>query len=196
MIDGKHMEVASPVFVREFASRLRDARRRTRRPTFWLASRSGGRFTANELRDAEAGLLPLDAARVGDLADLYRIDLTSILPTTRRGLTIRPGLLTAGGVTVPFDDGDAGSLVAAYFRLTRTLRAVEEEQPVRLRRADVAAIASYLSEQASPDDERVQQSLQDVLAMAEGDRLVMVASLKAGAACIGLIDPVAPPVLR
>lgn len=196
MIDGKHMEVASPVFVREFASRLRDARRRTRRPTFWLASRSGGRFTAKELRDAEAGMLPLDAARVGDLADLYRIDLSSVLPTTRRGLTIRPGLLTAGGVTVPFDDGDTGSLVAAYFRLTRTLRAVEDGEPVRLRRSDVAAIASYLGEQASTDDERLQQSLQDVLAMAEGDRLVMVASLKAGAASIGLIDPVGPSFVR
>jgi hypothetical protein len=146
MIDGKHMEVASPVFVRQFASRLRDARHRSRRPLFWVASHSAGRFTTRELRDAEAGLLPLDAARVADLAQLYRIDVATVLPATRRGLTIRPGLLTAGGVTVPFDPDDPGSLVAASFRLARTLRAVDDDAPVRLRSADLAVITGYLDD--------------------------------------------------
>ncbi|MEX0846926.1 MAG: hypothetical protein WD023_04030 [Ilumatobacteraceae bacterium] len=188
MIDGKHMEVASPVFVRQFASRLRAERRRARRPLFWLASRSAGRFTTNELRDAEAGMLPLDAARVGDLAGLYRIDLATVLPATRRGLTIRPGLLTAGGVTVPFDPDDAGSLVAAYFRLTRTLRALDDDAPLQLRRSDVVAIAGYLDEHSTPTDAGLQHALTHVLAVAEGDRVVMVASLRAGAASIGLVD--------
>ena len=197
MINGKHMEVASPVFVRQFGLRLRDQRRRDRRPLVWVSSRSRGRFTTKELRDAEVGLLPLDAARVGELAELYRIDLTSVLPTTRQGLTIRPGLVTAGGVTVPFDADDGGSLVAAYFRLTRTLRAVDDDDaPVRLRRADVAAVAGYLGEHIAPDDASLRQSLDQVLAMAEGDRLVMVASLKAGAASIGLVDETSSPVVR
>lgn len=194
MINGKHMEVASPVFVRQFGLRLRDQRRRARRPLFWVSSRSRGRFTTKELRDAEVGLLPLDAARVGELAELYRIDLASVLPTTRQGLTIRPGLVTAGGVTVPFDADDGGSLVAAYFRLTRTLRAVDDDAPVRLRRADVAAVAGYLGEHIAPDDASLQRSLDQVLAMAEGERLVMVTSLKAGAASIGLIDGTSRPV--
>jgi len=195
MINGKHMEVASPVFVRQFAARLRDERRRSHRPLVWVSSRSRGRFTTNELRDAEVGLLPLDAARVGELAELYRIDLATVLPTTRQGLTIRPGLVTAGGVTVPFDADDGGSLVAAYFRLTRTLRAVDDDAPVRLRRADVAAVAGYLGERIAPDDANLLQSLEQVLAMAEGDRLVMVASLKAGAVSIGLVDETDKPVV-
>lgn len=198
MINGKHMEVASPVFVREFGSRLRDQRRRARRPLFWVSSRSRGRFTTKELRDAEVGLLPLDASRVGELAELYRIDLAAVLPTARQGLTIRPGLVTAGGVTVPFDADDSGSLVAAYFRLTRTLRALDDDDdaPVRLRRTDVAAVAGYLCERIHPDDADLQRSLGQVLAMAEGERVVMVASSKAGAASIGLVDETTRPVVR
>jgi hypothetical protein len=195
MINGKHMEVASPVFVRQFAARLRDERRRSHRPLFWMSSRSRGRFTTNELRDAEVGLLPLDAARVGELAELYRIDLATVLPTTRQGLTIRPGLVTAGGVTVPFDADDGGSLVAAYFRLTRTLRAIDDDAPVHLRRADVAAVAGYLCERINPGDADLQRSLGQVLAMAEVERLVMVASSKAGTASIGLVDETGKPVV-
>jgi hypothetical protein len=196
MINGKHMEVASPVFVRQFAARLRDERRRSHRPLFWMSSRSRGRFTTNELRDAEVGLLPLDAARVGELAELYRIDLATVLPTTRQGLTIRPGLVTAGGVTVPFDADDGGSLVAAYFRLTRTLRAIDDDAPVHLRRADVAAVAGYLCERINPGDADLQRSLGQVLAIAEVERLVMVASSKAGTASIGLVDETGKPVVR
>jgi hypothetical protein len=196
MINGKHMEVASPVFVRQFAERLRDQRRRLRRPLFWMSSRSRGRFTAKELRDAEVGLLPLDAARVSELAELYRIDLATVLPTTRQGLTIRPGLVAAGGVTVPFDAADGGSLVAAYFRLTRTLRALDDDAPVHLRRTDVAAVASYLCERINPADADLQRSLGQVLAMAESERLVMVASSKAGAASIGLVGETSKTVVR
>ena len=196
MINGKHMEVASPVFVRQFAARLRDERRRSHRPLFWMSSRSRGRFTTNELRDAEVGLLPLDAARVGELAELYRIDLATVLPTTRQGLTIRPGLVTAGGVTVPFDADDGGSLVAAYFRLTRTLRAIDDDAPVHLRRAVVAAVAGYLCERINPGDADLQRSLGQVLAIAEVERLVMVASSKAGTASIELVDETGKPVVR
>jgi hypothetical protein len=161
-----------------------------------MSSRSRGRFTTNELRDAEVGLLPLDAARVGELAELYRIDLATVLPTTRQGLTIRPGLVTAGGVTVPFDADDGGSLVAAYFRLTRTLRAIDDDAPVHLRRADVAAVAGYLCERINPGDTDLQRSLGQVLAIAEVERLVMVASSKAGTASIGLVDETGKPVVR
>ncbi|MEY4231150.1 MAG: hypothetical protein RLZZ362_1999, partial [Actinomycetota bacterium] len=127
-----------------------------------------------------------------------RIDLATVLPATRQGLTIRPGLVTAGGVTVPFDAGDSGSLVAAYFRLTRTLRALDDDDdaPVRLRSTDVAAVARYLCERINPDDADLQRSLGQVLAMAEGERLVMVASSKAGTASIGLVDEASRPVSR
>lgn len=182
MIDGTHVETVSPQFVRHLAGRLVTARRSTRRPLWLLARRSRGRFSARDLRDAESGALTLDAETVSDLAALYGLDLGSVLPDTRGGLEIRPsGLISAGGVTMSFEPGDPASLVDAYFRLTRALRSADDETTIPLRRDDVQAIAHFLQHTGSPS-----RYLESVLAVSIAERRVLVGSLVAGAASIGL----------
>lgn len=187
MIDGSELEAASATFARRFGERLREARRSAHRPLWWQARRTGGRFNVRDLADAEVGLLALDPETVDELAQAYRIDLGTVLPATRRGLTIGDGVVSAGGVTVPYTPGDPAALVRAYFRLTRTLRAVEDDAKVRLRRDDVQRIAQYVEEHM-PRADVADASLRSVLDVVEGDRRVMVAAVRAGAECIGLLD--------
>lgn len=182
MIDGSNIEMASPMFVRHVAARLVSERRRARRPLWLVATKSKGRFTTRDLRDAEAGVLPLDADAVTQLAELYGIELSGLLPSTRRGLDIRAdGLISAGGVTLPFTPGDSASLVGAYFKLARTLRDIDDETILPLRRSDVEAIDSFLRRSMPSTD-----ILGPILAMVDAERSVMVASIVAGAAAIGL----------
>ena len=193
MIDGTRIEVASPAFVRHLAARLVTERRRFRRPLWLLATRSKGRFTARDLSDAEAGLLPLGPDVVTSLAALYGVDVADVLPTTRRGLDIRPGLISAGGVTKSFTEGDSASLVNAYFLLTRTLRAIDDEAALPLRRDDVAQIADYQSRTNAPS-----KYFDKVLEMANLQGRVIVGSLIAGAATLnlaGVTDHSVPAVL-
>jgi hypothetical protein len=141
-------------------------------------------FTMSKLRDAEAGLLPLDAGTVADLAALYGIDVTTFLPTREEGLTIDPaGAIGAAGRTVPFEPGDPISLVAAYFTLVRSLRDVSDHHAIPLRRNDVSVIAEYLGEQGERS-----QLLEAMVAVAEAQRRVTVSSLLVGAASAGLIE--------
>jgi hypothetical protein len=182
MIDGSNIEMASPVFVRHLAARLVAERRGARRPLWMMATRSKGRFTTRDLRDAEAGVLPLDADTVTALAEVYGVALDDLLPSTRRGLEIRAdGLISAGGVTLTFTPGDSRSLVSTYFRLARTLRDIDDETILPLRRADVEAIDAFLRAANPPSD-----VLAPILAMVDAERRVMVASIVAGAAAIGL----------
>ena len=182
MIDGKQIEMASPVFVRHLAARLVSKRRRNRRPLWLAATRSKGRFTSRDLRDAEAGLLALDATTVTDLAATYGIDVVTLLPTTRTGLVIGPdGLISAGGISLAFEPGDSTSLAASYFRLVRTLRAVDEDAPLPLRRRDVEVMDQYLLNTGTPSFD-----LSAVLSLVDAERRVTVASIVAGAAAIGL----------
>ena len=182
MINGSNIEMASPMFVRHLAARLVSERRRARRPLWMMATRSKGRFTTRDLRDAEAGILPLDADTVTALAEVYGVPLDDLLPTTRRGLDIRAeGLISDGGVTLSFTPGDSRSLVGAYFRLARTLRDMDDQATLPLRRADVEAIDAFLRQSCPPSD-----ILAPILAMVDAERKVMVASIVAGAAAIGL----------
>jgi hypothetical protein len=182
MINGSDIEMASPMFVRHLAARLVSERRRARRPLWLMATRSKGRFTTRDLRDAEAGVLPLDADTVTMLAEVYCVPLDDLLPTTRRGLDIRAdGLISAGGVTLSFIPGDSRSLVGAYFKLARTLRDIDDQAALPLRRADVEAIDAFLRQSSPPSD-----LLAPILAMVDAERQVMVASIIAGAAAIGL----------
>ena len=182
MINGSRIEMASPMFVRHLAARLVSERRRARRPLWLVANRSKGRFTTRDLRDAEAGVLALDADTVTALADVYGVAIDDLLPSTRRGLDIRAdGLISAGGVTMSFTPGDTRSLVSAYFTLARTLRDIDEQTILPLRRDDVVAIDAFLRQSCPPSD-----LLAPILAMVDAERKVMVASIVAGAAAIGL----------
>lgn len=184
MIDGRHISSPSPLFVRKVGEQLRSARRASRRPLWHLARSSGGRFRASQLRDAEAGLLPLDAATVAELAALYGIDVTTFLPSRDEGLTIDPsGTVSASDRTVPFEPGDPISLVAAYFTLVRELRSVSDNHQITLRKSDVSVIAEYLGEQGERS-----ALLEAMVAVAEAQRRVTVSSLLVGAASAGLIE--------
>jgi hypothetical protein len=184
MIDGKHIGAPSPLFVRRVGEQLASVRAASRRPLWYVARKSQGRFTTATLRDAEAGLLPLDAITVADLAKAYGCDVTALLPDRGEGVTINPeGLISAGGRSVPFEPDDPASVVAAYFSLVRSLRSMSEHEPLPLRRNDVSVIAQFLGEQGDRS-----QLLEAIVAVAEAQRRVTVSSLLVGAASAGLID--------
>jgi hypothetical protein len=179
---GGGFAVATGPFPRHFGARLVAERRRSRRPLWIVATRGTGEFTLRDLRDAEAGLLPLDAATVVRLADLYGVAVRETLPPTARGLEIRDGSLHAGGVSVDYRSGDTRSMVDAYFRLARTLRSIDgESAPVRIRHDDLVAMVEHLR-----GDDPAARYLQSVLLMATAERRVVVGSLIAGAAALGL----------
>ena len=185
LLDGvvqRGIDVATGPFPRHFGARLVAERRRSKRPLWMVATRSKGSFTLRDLRDAEAGLLPLDAPTVVRLADLYGVRVRDALPPMRRSLDIREGSLHAGGVTVGFDPGDARAMVDAYFRLARTLRSIDDETtPIGVRQDDLAAIAEHL--RAAPSSVRY---LESVLVMAGAEHRVVVGGLVAGAAALDL----------
>lgn len=182
VIDASDIETASPQFVRQLSAALIVARRRRRLPVWLLACRSRGRFTAVDLRAAETGHLTLRPDTIADLAALYRLDVTEILPGTRSGLAIRAdGLISSGGITATFTPGDSASLVTAYFELTRRLRHLDDETTLPLRRDDLRCIAQFLQSSGAPS-----KYLEAVLAASLAERRVVAGSLIAGAVSIGL----------
>lgn len=182
MIDGSDIETASPHFVRQLAAELMVARRRRHLPVWWLARTSGGRFTRRQLHAAETGQLLLKADKVAELAALYRVDISTLMPTGRGGLEIRAdGIISSGGTSVSFTPGDAESLITAYFRLTRQLRQLDDVVTMPLRSDDLRVIAQFLERSGTPST-----YLEAVLAASLAERRVLAGSLVAGAVSIGL----------
>ncbi len=180
--------VATGPFPRHFGARLVAERRRSRRPLWVVATCSKGDFTLRDLRDVEAGLLPLDAATVVRLADLYGIRVREALPPMRHGLEIDDASLCAGGVSVAFRPGDARSMVDAYFRLARTLRSIGDETArVGFRHDDLEELVQHLR-----GSDHSTRYLASVLAMATAERRVVVGGLLAGAAALDLAGPNGP----
>jgi len=184
MIDAAHIGAPSPMFVRQLGEKLSTQRKATRRPLWYLATRSEGRFDVATLRDAEAGLLPLDAANVAELAALYGLDVATVLPQRRDGVVIDPvGVITAGGRSMSFDPNDQTSLVSTYFSLIRSLRSTSRHEQLNLRQDDVGVIAKFPDAQGQGTN-----LLEAIVAVAEAQRRITVSSLIAGAASVGLID--------
>lgn len=182
VIDGGDIETASPQFVRQLARALSAARHRRHLPVWWLAQNSKGRFTRRELQRAEAGRLLLRPDTVADLARLYGVDLTEVLPDDRAGLDIRAdGIIRSGGAAASFTPGDSASLVTAYFRLTRQLRQLDDHETMPLRQDDLRSIAQFLEQSAVPS-----KYLEAVLAASLAERRVVAGSLIAGAVSLGL----------
>lgn len=191
MIDGSDIETASPQFVRQLAAELMVARRQQHLPVWWVARRSRGRFTRRQLRAAETGQLMLKPDIVAELADVYRVDISALLPSGRSGLEIRAdGVISSGGATVSFTPGDAESLITAYFRLTRQLRQLDDVDTMPLRRDDLRVIAQFLQRSGTPST-----YLEAVLAASLAERRVLAGNLQAGAVSIrlaGLTDNSSP----
>jgi hypothetical protein len=182
VIDGSDIETASPQFVRQLAAALAAARHRRHLPVWWMARSSKGRFTRRELQRAEAGRLLLRPDTVADLARLYGVDVSDVLPEARPGLDIRAdGVLRSGGAMTTFTPGDSASLVTAYFRLTRQLRQLDDRDTMPLRQDDLRCIAQFLEQSAAPS-----KYLEAVLAASMAERRVVAGSLIAGAVTLGL----------
>lgn len=148
MIGANRVETASPQFVRAVAARLVAAR--GRRPLLFVALRSRRRFTMRNLRDAEAGLLPLDLATVEALAVAYRVPMSALMPSSRSRLVVRPeGLVAAGGRTVPFEPGDPESVMTAFVRLLHQIREPDGRAPVR--DGDARTLAMFMDDQGFDD---------------------------------------------
>lgn len=184
------LPMAPASFSRQFGARLVSERRRCRRPLWVLASRSKGTFTIRDLRDAEAGLLPLESDTVARLASLYELRLTDVLSSTPDGLEIREGAVSADGVEVAFRPDDPRSLVDAYFRLVRRMRDIDDDRiAVPVRSDDLRSIVEHLRDRHPPRDDRAtSEVLEQVLAMAVTESRVVVGAIFAGAVALELVD--------
>ncbi|MEZ5222725.1 MAG: hypothetical protein R2743_14615 [Ilumatobacteraceae bacterium] len=187
----RRVRIATGSFGRHFGARLQAERRATRRPLWVVATRSEGEFTVRDLRDAEAGLLPLDADTVARLGRLYDIPIRNALPPTERGLVIGAGSMSAGGVTTVFREGDASSMVDAYFHLVHLLRVVDEERTaVGFRQDDLDALVAHL--QGGRQRHRPGTStLEQVVTLAAAQGRVVVGSLLASVEALGIEPTVA-----
>lgn len=167
-------------FATRLANLLRHERERAGLRTGTMARRSGGRFSAAELRRFEAG--EGDLQRAAEVAELYGADLESILPE-RLPLEVDPGgTIATAGVSEPFGPDDDTSLLLAYLRLVRRLRNEQRAELIVLRRADVETLAGVL---ALPG-ETVTDRLGALMGATRVQRRVMVGMFVAGAAVIGL----------
>jgi hypothetical protein len=151
-----------------------------------MARRSNGHFTRRQLRQFEAADGALDAVTVSALANLYGIDIESIL-AERTDIAIDPGgsTISAGGVHATFDADDPRSLLETYLRLVRRLRDQERDEIVELRREDIEGLAEHLDEPG----ESVVQQLGTLMGATRTQRRAMAGMFIAGALIITVAVP-------
>jgi transcriptional regulator with XRE-family HTH domain len=187
MSNTEMIDIASAAFARRLANLLRD-RRETRGVTMReLARRSGGGFTARQLRAFEDGRAELHEQVVCEVAALYEAELADILPT-RLPLRIddrgREGaaVISTSGISAAFDPSNHDSLLVTYLLLVRQLRAQERAPFIDLRREDVEAIAEYLGEPGPT----VMERLSTLMGVTQLQRRAMAGMFIAGAIVVGL----------
>ncbi|MCB0995773.1 MAG: hypothetical protein KDB21_11815 [Acidimicrobiales bacterium] len=111
-----------------------------------LAARSGGRYRVSDLLDVEQGRARIDDADLTDLAALYGVDASTVVPA-RTELVVDLDELHIG-----FDDAlhalpaDAGvdAVLDRYLSLLHLLRGTRPGTRLPLRDADLATLASTL----------------------------------------------------
>lgn len=185
---AEHHEGLEPsAFARRLANLLRARRELLGAGLRELARRSGGRFTARDLREAEAGTLLVDDGTALELAALYGVDLAEILGDRLPIQVEAAGLVRTGGVVERFDPTDDDSLLTAYLHLVRTLRRQERADAVDLRRDDVLVLAAHLGVPGTTVVER----LAALMGATRARRTSMAALFGAGVAVIGLTTGVA-----
>jgi transcriptional regulator with XRE-family HTH domain len=187
MSNTEMIDIASAAFARRLANLLRD-RREIRGVTMReLARRSGGGFTARQLRAFEDGRAELHEQVVCEVAALYEAELADILPT-RLPLRIddrgREGaaVISTSGISAAFDPSNHDSLLVTYLLLVRQLRAQERAPFIDLRREDVEAIAEYLGEPGPT----VMERLSTLMGVTQLQRRAMAGMFIAGAIVVGL----------
>ncbi len=171
-------------FRRHFGARLVAERQRSGQPRWMIASRSCGAFTLRDLREAEAGQLPLDEATTARLAHLYGLDLHDERRSIRPDLTIGRRSLCIAGVMAEFEPDDARSLLSAYLAAVSALRSIDDDAPIEVRQADLREMIRTLG-----GSDRSALVLANVLGMATAEGRVVVSGLLAGATAVAPAQP-------
>lgn len=174
--------IAPEVMARRAATMLVAARLQRGCSLRALARRSAGRFTRDQLRDLEAGVVVPDRATTEALAELYGCEL-DVLFTPRRPVVVEHGRVTAGGRSEVVDGDDAAAVLSAYLRLVRALRRVPATSAVELRRDDLEVLAESLGR--TPDV--VLETLADLMGAARDERASALGLFHGGATVIGLV---------
>ncbi len=178
--DSTKVNTTSEEFAKRLAANLRVARERRRLTTKEIAARSDGMFKPSTLEALEAGRLPLAGIALAPLAQLYRLNLDTLLQP-RMAVTVHPnGTLAAGAVSVGFDPADSDSLLLSYLHLVRDLRNQRRDPVVALRREDVESLAGYLK----VDGALVLDRLGKLMGYTRVQRRTMAILFAAGAAVI------------
>jgi hypothetical protein len=176
------IDLASVAFARRLANLLTVSREQSGLSRRVLARRSGGRFTARDLKAAEEAKRVYGPTTIGELAVLYEVDLSVLLPE-RLPLTIDPaGIVGTGGIEIRFDPADPDGMLSAYLRLVRALRRQQKAKVIDLRRDDVELLAVSLGLSGLDVVER----LGTLMGSTRAQRGVMRALLTAGAKVVGL----------
>lgn len=193
MAESEIVDLRTDAFARRLGNLLVATRSASGRSMRSMARSSGGDFSATALRALEAGTAPTDEDVVARVAALYGCDLGQILPV-RLPVSIRAGILSAGGVAAIFDPYNPASLLEAYLKLVRSLRRQQKAPAVDLRRDDIEVLAGFLGQSG----DSVVDRLAVLMGAARPQRMAMAALFASGAVVIGLVgsavagSPVAP----
>jgi hypothetical protein len=146
-----------------------------------MSKLSNGAWSVRDLRAAEDGRSSLDQGNFADLAALYEVDVTPVLPQ-RTPLMIDKGLVYIGGMASTFSIGDTDSLLKSYLLLVRRMRGQKRVAVVDLRRADVEVLAAHLQ----LDGEIVAARLGELMGVTAAQRTSMTLMFTTGTAVIVL----------
>lgn len=185
-IGGVMLDVSSDAFAKRLANLLLATRQQAHRTLRGLARQSRGRFTRNDLKAAEAGLLSLEDHVIDDLVSLYQCDLTAILPS-RMSLSVEQGRIVTGGVERPFEPSSSTALLEAYLRLVRNMRRQNREPRITLRQDDVATLAGYLQQ----SHDTVASRLGALMGATQTKRIAMAGVVASGVAVLGMVGTAA-----
>jgi transcriptional regulator with XRE-family HTH domain len=146
-----------------------------------LAKLSGDRWTSSDLKQVEAGRWPLDQSILSDLAALYEVDVTAVLPA-RTAVVIDQGLVSIGGLASVFEPWALDSLLTSYLVLVRRVRRQERLAVIDLRRTDVETLAAHLD----VSGEQVVSRLGELMGVNAAQRRAMAQMFTTGMAVIVL----------
>lgn len=186
------IDLSGVAFARRLGNLLRVSRDQSGLSRRALARRSGGRFTARDLKAAEDSKRLFGPTTLGELAVLYNVDLAVILPE-RLPLAVWPdGVMGTAGVEIRFPPGDVDAALTAYLKLVRSLRREQHARIIDVRRDDVEVLARALGR--SP--EYVLDRLSTLMGSTRAQRGVMASLYAAGSAVIGLASSAVTPTAR
>jgi hypothetical protein len=150
-----------------------------------MSKLSEGTWSVRDLRAAEDGRWSLDQGNFADLAALYEVDVTPVLPQ-RTPLVIDKGLVSIGAMASTFSVGNTDSLLKSYLLLVRRMRGQKRVAVVDLRRADLQVLATYLE----LDAEIVSARLGELMGVTAAQRTSMSLMFTTGTAVIVLTSAI------